>query len=199
MKRRIILLSISSLIFIIASIVMLGITYGWFSSLTSIPNNEISVGDLRYTPSGELQAGGVSYVYLPGEELIVSTISIDNASPIESQLRVKIEYTKWTFDGTLQSATVAYTGSASDHIVVGLGANLTRVGNYYYYGGESNVLNPDSGVMTIVTSLYYDGSVATFDYAGQAITVTITIEVKQAGDVTWSDLTDYNFSTGYPN
>ncbi|MBU0997042.1 MAG: hypothetical protein KKE16_03245 [Firmicutes bacterium] len=198
MKKRIILLSVSSIVFILASIVMLGFTYGWWVSLVNYPDNEISVGDLRYTPSGGFITGGASYVYLPGEELIDSTITIDNASPIDSQLRVKIEYTKWTFDVTLQSETVVYTASASDHIYVGLDANLQLVGDYYYYGGDSNVLSPDSGLMTLITSLYYDGSVTTFDYAGQEVTVTITIEVKQGGDLTWSDLIGYDFSTGYP-
>lgn len=196
MKRKTLFLSLTSLTLVIASLIFLGLTYGWFNQMYTLPPGQIKVGDLRYTMSGDFIADDI---ITPGQELINSAITMDNASPIDSQMRIQITYTKVVMVGeTPTPSQVQYSADVSDHLSVEMNASFVYSSGYFYYGGTTSVIASDSGLMSLVTSVMYDGSVAGIDYSGQPVSITITIQVKQADNVTWNDLATYDFSTGYP-
>jgi hypothetical protein len=190
MRKRISIFVISSLVLVLLSMVMLGITYGWFNFTINYDNNIISVGELRYTQSGSFISDNT--VIFPDYELVDTTLSVSDSSPIDSQLRIKLEYTKCTAVGVCQN--VVYT----NHISVTINPSFTYDSNYWYYNGTTGVVTAGSGQIDLISSLYYDGLIGGNDYAGETISITLTVEVKQNDNVTWSELTSYDFSTGYP-
>lgn len=197
MTKKTLWMGLSSLILLLAAFLMIGFAYGWFASLFTMDGGEISVGDLRYTVAGSFD--DTITVFVPGQELLESDITITNNSPIPSQLRVKITYTKITNpSGTPVIESVDYQAGVNDHLSVTMNALFVAVDGYFYYDGTSGLL-PNSGALTsLITSISYNGNLAGIDYANEAVTVTITIEGKQADHVSWSELVSYDFSTGYP-
>jgi hypothetical protein len=149
-------------------------------------------------------------IIVPGQELLDSDIEITNASPITSQLRVKITYTRVTIVGEVPTpeADYVYLGDTDDHLSVNFTSTFTlgdgdlipdeHDDDYWYYGDYDTVINADSGVLGIIDSIYYDGQKTSADYETQTIEVNVLIEVKQAGNVIWSELATYDFSTGDP-
>ncbi len=197
MKKWTIFFSISSLVLIIGSLVMLGITYGWFSSLFTIPDGQVGVGELKYVPEGSFVSNGTLLV--PDDELVSSAFVMTNNSTIDSQLRIQIIYTKVTnVNDVITSTNEYYVNAPDDHISVIMDPLFVQSGDYFYYGGESYVIDSQSGIMNLVSSIIYDGEFTGIDYATMPINVTIRVEVKQAGNVTWNELLNYDFSTGYP-
>lgn len=201
MRQKILVLSLLSLAFTLAALAIIGITYGWFGHVVTIPEGEIAVGDLRFTKSGAFVTGGG--IIVPGEELIATELAVDNASPIPAQLRVEVTYTKCVNTGTVVcTEDTTYTDAADEHLSVTFGTGFSYISGYWYYSGDTPrttyEIGADSGAMTIITSLYYDGAYAGIDYFEQIVTVTVTIQVKQADNVDWATLTGYDFSTGYP-
>jgi len=197
MKRRTLILSLTSLVLLLASAVMVAMTLGWIAPLVTFPDNEIAVGDLRYTISGGFVAS--STIIVPGEELLESTISIDNSSPIASQMRVKIEYTAWTNDeGDIVQSNEIYHGNALEHLHATFVTGFEIVDDYWYLNGIDYQYEIGSGPQDILLSIYYDGTQTGIDYSARFVTVTVSVEVKQADHVAWSELTTYDFSTGYP-
>jgi len=198
MKRKNLYMSLASLVLLLASFVMIGITYGWFAFIVDLNPGTLSVGDLRYTQSGSFIT---DEIIVPGLELLDADIDIDNQSPITSQLRVKIEYTEITNPGGtgLVIDTVILTDSANDHLVVEWDPTSTFVydTDYWYYNSTVSVIAATSGAIPILDSIKY-GLNTNIDYVGQAVSITVIIEVKQSDNVTWSELTSYDFSTGYP-
>ena len=55
MKKSLVL-SLASLFLVLSSLVILGITYGWFADVIDFGTGVISVGDLRYSQNGEFIA-----------------------------------------------------------------------------------------------------------------------------------------------
>lgn len=194
-KRKSLYISLVSLVLILASLLMLGITYGWIADVIDLNSGIVSVGDLRYTKSGAFIEDPSTPIY-PGYEFIDTTLSVNNQSPIDSQLRVKIVYTKITSFGGTPTAT-AYTGS-NDHLSVTFVDTFVNSGDYWYFTATDYVILAESGDIDIISSLYYDGDVVGNDYNNATVTVTVSIEVKQSDNVTWAELTSYDFSTGYP-
>ncbi|MFH0992748.1 MAG: hypothetical protein V1761_00195 [bacterium] len=201
MRQKILILSLISLLFSLAALGIIGITYGWFGHVVTIPEGEIAVGDLRFTKSGAFRTG--ADVIVPGEELIATSLDVDNASPITSQLRVEVTYTKCVNTGTVVCTDeTTYTDAVDEHLSVTFGSGFFYISGYWYYSGDTSrttyEITADSGPMTIISSLFYDGAYAGIDYFGQTVTVTVTIQVKQADNVDWATLTGYDFTTGYP-
>jgi hypothetical protein len=176
---------------------MIGITYGWFSMLITFPAGQIGLGDLRFEPTGAFQEN--SLILVPSEDLVDIPFTLTNSSSITSQLRIQITYTKITnVNDSLVIQTINYSGDPLDHIDVIMNPLFEYVDGYWYYNGESFILPIESGAMDILSSLSYNGEYAGIDYSTQTVNVTLRIEVKQADNVTWEDLVDYNFSSGYP-
>lgn len=174
---------------------MLSMTYGWFTILFTLPTGEVGVGELKYTPTGSFVSSGG--IYIPGEEIVDTPFSVDNESTIDSQLRIQIIYTKVTNNsGTITSEDIAYTASSTDAINVTMSSSLYGSGEYFYYLGDQSVIAKESGIIDLVSSIYYDGDYTGIDYSGEQITVTLKIQVKQADNVTWSELTEYDFEAG---
>lgn len=199
MKKKSLIISLATIMLVIASLIMLGITYGWYGFIVDISPNTISVGDLRYTnKTGEFISEDT--VIYPGLELLATDISITNESPIDSQLRVKIEYTKITNPGGtgLVIETTAFTNAVDDHLDVTFDSVFVNNSDYWYLTGTEAVIAADSGLIEIISSILYDGNSTGNDYAQETIEITVTIEVKQNDNVTWATLATYDFSTGYP-
>lgn len=199
MKKRTIIYNLIFVFLFIGVLIVTQITYGWVSHIIAFDDNKASAGDLRYTLSGDFIASD-SIIY-PGEELVSTQFEITNNSPIVSQMRLKIEYTKVALvSGVPTPSQVNYSESVDDHLDVTFGSSYTfdETSGFWYYGGMSNEISTNSGVISLVTNISYDGNNVSIEYSNQAININITIQVKQYDNVTWSDLTSYNFSTGYP-
>lgn len=199
MRRKSLIISLATIMLVIASLVMLGITYGWYGYIVDIGPNSISVGDLRYTNKTGAFISEDTILY-PGMELLSTDISITNESPIESQLRVKIEYTKITNPGGtgLVTETDSYTGAVDDHLAVTFDSVFVNNTDYWYLTSQEAVIAADSGLIAIISSISYDGDNTGNDYTQQTIEIVVTIEVKQSDNVNWATLATYDFSTGYP-
>jgi len=198
MKKQTMFLSILSLVLILASLTMIGITYGWFSSVITFPIGQIGVGELKFTETGAFVDDAI--ILLPGEELVDTDFTLTNESPITSQLRMIITYTKITnVNDEIIIVQSAFLGDGNDHIQVNMNSLFERTGDYWYYGGYSNVLSANSGYMDIISSLAYNGAFTGIDYSNNTVHVSVNIQVKQAEHVTWEDLVNYDFNLGYPS
>jgi len=208
MRFRIKAITTSAILLILASLAMLGITYGWIAFGTNFTTNIINVGDLRYSETGAFIADDT--VIVPGDELVATAFSLDNQSPITSQLRLKITYTRITnIEGVVTpEEDHVYKGDTDEHLAVTFDSVFTFTDgdatpgeyddNYWYYISADEVIPATSGTIALFSELYYDGDKTSIDYNGQLVSVTVTVEVKQADNVTWSELATYDFSTGYP-
>lgn len=159
---------------------------------------------------------GVPCIY-PGQNLVLlnnknATLTMTNSSSIDTQVRVKIEYTSYAAGS---ARTVTYSGSGADDLHVEF-ANPSQwlpysdnMGNtYFYYVGPnygSSVLTDIDDVysitpavpnLDIIKSVYYDKNVDTADYSGNEVTVNIIFEAKQADYVGWSSLGEYKVNSG---
>ncbi|MFA5741369.1 MAG: hypothetical protein WC874_00680 [Candidatus Izemoplasmatales bacterium] len=215
MKRMTVLFSIIALLLTIASFLLIGFTLGWFAPSVIITTNEVAVGDLRYSLSGEFITSNPldPTVIVPGDELLTSTIGITNNSPIESQLRIKIEYTAYhNNEGEITGSTETYGAAVGEPLVAVFAfddndtpdnytddINFIYSDNWWYWDNTDYVYSINSGSQEIITSIFYDGNYTGIDYSSfdvsHPVTVSITIEVKQADNVTWSGLTTFIFTT----
>jgi len=198
MKLKIRVLALLSLFLAVAALGIIGTTYGWFGPRFTLSTGDIAVGDLRFSETGAFIADGQTIV--PGQELIATAIAVDNASPITSQLRVLVTYTKCTAPDTCVETT--YSDDVADHLAVVFGTGFSYDAGYWYYSasepGTDYLLPADSGALGVITSIYYDGARTGIDYAGESVEVTVSIQVKQGDNVAWTTLAGYDFSTGYP-
>ncbi|MBN2540286.1 MAG: hypothetical protein JXB08_02045 [Bacilli bacterium] len=195
MKRKSLILSITSLVLIITSVLILGFTFGWGFDSIDLNTGTISVGDLRYSQDGDFITNGT--IMYPGMELVNTSFTLTNESPITSQMRLKIAYTK-VEDPQVGGVTTYYTGAVDDHLAVTFDSTFVNSGDYWYYNSDVYEITANSGQIDLLSSISYDGNLVGNDYAQVSCAITITIEVKQNDNVTWSELTSYDFETGYP-
>ena len=203
MKNRIRIISISAIFLIMISLAMIGLTYGWFAHGIVFTTNHINVGDLRYALSGDFIEDET--IIVPGDNLVAEPFVINNLSPITSQLRVKITYTRFT---TVPVEEYVFKNDTDDHLAVTFTSTFTFTDgdatpdedddDYWYYIDSDEIIAASSGDINLFSEIYYDGDKTSIDYNGQDVTVSVTVEVKQADNVTWEQLTTYDFSTGYP-
>lgn len=197
MRKRIIILSVASIFFILASLGFFGITFGWFSHQRTITTHNIGVGDLLFVQSGSFIETQDPIV--PGQELVLSPFTLNNQSTISSQIRMQITYSKVSVENEIKTnQTTVYRALESDHIQVVMNENFVYQNDYFYYGSYEFAIEPNSGILSFITNLSYDGSVVGIDYTNEPIQIVITIQVKQSDHVVWTDLTSYDFQTGYP-
>lgn len=196
MKKAPLIISIVSSLLVLASVLMIGFSFGWFADVIDLNDGTISVGDLRYSETGAFITD--NQILQPGQELLDTAITLTNTSPIESQMRVKISYTKITRPvDVLVIETVNYSDT-DDHLAVVFDSTFVYSSDYWYYNATDAVISANSGLIEMISSIYYDGEFTGIDYSEQTVSITVTIEVKQSDNVTWSELTSYDFSTGYP-
>ncbi len=203
MKNRIRIISISAIFLIMISLAMIGITYGWITFGTIFTTNHINVGDLRYALSGDFIADDT--IIVPGDNLVAEDFVINNLSPITSQLRVKITYTRIT---TVPVENYVFKNDTDDHLAVTFTSTFTFTDgdatpdefddDYWYYIDSDEIIAASSGDINLFSEIYYDGNKASIEYNGQDVTVSVTIEVKQSDNVAWEELATYDFATGLP-
>jgi len=191
-----------SLIALVSSVLLFIIaTFAWLtvSNIVHVGDQTIILGSLRYTlvedpfiaPSTIILPGdGADY----GTELLATDITITNTSTTPSQVRFLVEYTKWS--GATETTEV-YLGGTEEPFKAVFAAGFTCVGNYWHlYDGETEaILAANSGLLTAITSMYYDGEYAGIDYSTHNVTITVSVEAKQSTDATWSTVTIYVFTT----
>lgn len=197
MKKKL-LFPIITLLLLMSSLVMIEVTFGWISDIIEFDNNSVAVGDLRYTKTGAFI--GEELIIYPSMELLTEDITLFNESSIDSQMRLKISYTKITnpTGSELVIDTVDYSDAIDDHLDVVFDSSMTYDTGYWYLGGTSFLIPADNGLIALISSIQYDGTLVGNDYSQQTVSITVTIEVKQNDHVLWSELTSYEFETGYP-
>ncbi|MEG1584093.1 MAG: hypothetical protein RR361_03455 [Anaerovorax sp.] len=78
-------------------------SYAWFTDTSENPFS-LQSGKVHYVISYTTNAG----LMIPGKELL-STCRVTNLSSIDTQFRLKLEYTVWEKDGAAQSKTTSST------------------------------------------------------------------------------------------
>jgi hypothetical protein len=202
MKNKSLLISISSLIITIVALSMIAITYGWFSKQVTLTSQYVSVGEIVYLKSGAWL--DTEEPIVPSNELIAESFILDNQSNISSQLRIRIEYTYYDSVEDEIGELITYTG-VGDYLFVDMPSEFfyyddnleDEIPGYWYFSATDYAFQANSGPLTILSSLYYDGNKTSIDFASKSVTIKITIQVKQTNNLVWNDLTTYDFQTGY--
>ena len=169
------------------------ITYAWIAYSESLGSGTISVGEIEYTYNGAFING--SETIFPNKELLDSPITVDNQSTIDTQLRLTISY---TLIDDLSTTTKVYKDEASDDLAVVFDDVFLLDGDYWYYQATDYSIT-STGLINLISSVYYDGNAASNEYASQNVEISILMQVKQADNVTWIDLATYDFNTGNPS
>lgn len=203
MKRRLSFLGVLSAMLMLISLGLIGYTMAWFAKSVVVPKGEISSGDITYSLTGAFIADDTLIV--PGQELIQTPFVLDNNSSVRSQIRMKITYLGYIWNGVeVVPEEQIYVSSEDDFLFATVGAGFEVTGDYWYFTdnplieGPDYVLDADTGIFTLLSSVYLNGATTNIDFADEVIWIRITVEVKQADNVTWSELTNIDFSTGEP-
>ncbi len=196
-------------------------SYAWF--VTSVKRAQrITIGVVSFDSSSAVSLDtleedfyGNACIY-PGQNLVMlegdeASISMYNSSTVDSQIRVRIEYTSFA-DGVAKE--VVYSGSEKDDLQV-VFANPEQWlpydngldGNCYYYVGpdygkstltsldDVYTISPDIADVEIIESVCYKESIDANLYSGNEVTVNVIFEAKQADYVGWSSLGEYQVAT----
>ncbi len=218
---------IKRIIALIASLaVVLGLmtsqgSFAWF--VTSVKRAQrMTIGVVSFDSSSAVSLDtleedfyGKACIY-PGQNLVKldgddASISMYNSSTVDSQIRVRIEYTSFA-DGVAKE--VVYSGSEKDDLQVvfanpeqWLPYNNGMDGTCYYYVGpdfneakltdldDVYTIQPDVADVEIIKSICYKESINASLYSGNKVTVNVIFEAKQADYVGWSSLGEYQVAT----
>ena len=190
---------VSIIMLIVASLAVLGATYGWFLSSKAIENVTFDSGSIQYVLTGALKDSSTSGYVIPGEELVIqdNAIGVENYSSIASQLRIKIAYqlegqavTVFTNENTNTSSTIASViGVIDDQFI------YNEVDGYwYYFYEEENPIIPAYDELAllleieIIHNLMINGHVTGSAFQAKDFAVTIIFEAKQQKNVNWEDI-----------
>lgn len=219
MKKRIAAL-IASLAVVIGVMMSQG-SGAWFVTAVKRAQN-ISIAVMTYDSETETLGTLEEDYYgkpciFPGQNLVLlndkdATITMNNNSSIDTQIRVKIEYTSYSSGS---AKTVVYSGSEDEDLSVEfanpgqwLSYNNGMDGTYFYYVGPdfgSSVLTDTDNVYSIspavpsvdiIKGVSYKEDIDTSVYSGSEVTVNIIFEAKQADYVGWSTLAEYKVNSG---
>jgi hypothetical protein len=187
MKKKAI---IKSFIFVLVIFIfMISISFAWFAYYEGLDGAILPIGDIDYDYSGSfIDENEIIY---PGKNLLDQAISVENQSNIDTQLRVKIEYT--LIEET--NSTKVYKDDVDDDLEVVFDSAYILNGDYWYFGDTDFdiITNGNKGVVSYIA---YDGFNSSIEYEGQTINVEILIQIKQSEYVEWTDLVNYDFTTG---
>lgn len=219
MKKRIIAL-IASLA-VVAGLMTSQGSGAWFVTAVKRAQN-IDIAVINFDSEAEILGTMEADYYgrpciFPGQNLVVlngkdATLTMNNNSSIDTQVRVRIEYTSYV-NGVAK--TVSYSGSADEDLKVEF-ANPSQWlpydngmdgTSFYYVGpnyGSSTLKNVDDvysitpamANLDIIKSVCYDKDLNTTEYSGNEVTVNIIFEAKQADYVGWSALAEYQVNSG---
>ncbi len=219
MKKRIIAI-VASLAVILGLMASQG-SYAWF--VTSVKRAQrITIGVVSFDSSSAISLDSIEEDFYgreciyPGQNLVNlngedATISMYNNSTVDSQIRVRVEYTSYQ-DGAAKN-TVYSAAEDEDLQVVfknpeqWLPYNNGMDGTCFYYVGPdynktelTNVddvytITPDISDVSIIESIHYKETINANLYSGNEVTVNIIFEAKQADYVGWSSLGEYHVET----
>lgn len=196
MKKLSMMIFIFSSVITLIAIGIIGLAYGWFNVSKTITSNVVSVGEIVYVKSGSW-VDSTDPIF-PGADLIQSDLILNNQSTITSQLRFQLTYTHYSSIEDVTGTTTIFD-NVDDDISVGIPEEFVFQDGYWYYESDSYAIAANTGDMPLITSLSLNADVVSIEYASKPISIAITIQVKQADNVTWNDLTSYNYDTGYTN
>lgn len=218
---------IKRIVAVVASLaVVLGLmasesSYAWF--VTSVKKAQrITIGVVNFDNSSAVSLNtleedfyGKACIY-PGQNLVKlegddASLSMYNSSTVDSEIRVRIEYTSFA-DGVAKN--VVYSASEEDDLQVvfanpecWLPYNNGMDGNCFYYVGpdfnkdkltdldDVYTITPDVADIKIIKSICYKESIDASLYSGNEVTVNVIFEAKQADYVGWSSLGEYQVAT----
>lgn len=219
MKKRIIAL-VTSLAVVFGLMASQG-SYAWF--VTSVKRAQrMTIGVVSFDSSTAVSLDtleedfyGKSCIY-PGQNLVMlegddASISMYNSSTVDSQIRVRIEYTSFA-DGVAKNVT--YSGSEKDDLQVEfanpdqwLAYDNGMDGTCFYYVGpefdkeklsdldDVYTIKPDVSDVEIIKSISYKETINAGLYSGNEVTINVIFEAKQADYVGWSSLGEYQVAT----
>lgn len=218
MKNKIICLVLS--LVLVGALVGANGAYAWFVSSSGGASGSagaehiFTTGNIGYTLYGSLAYPEGATQIVPEEELLgalstddaakVSSYTgckmfIENTSPIDSQLRIKIVY------GYGDTAENIYDGSAQSPLTVELtdSALWSYNGGYFYYGSfdeatSSSAVIPAFNaaaegatpeVIALFDSIRYSGeNTESSAISGKDLTVKVIFEARQSEYVNWTDV-----------
>ncbi|HKL47292.1 MAG TPA: hypothetical protein VJ878_01370 [Candidatus Izemoplasmatales bacterium] len=187
-------LSIVKSLFVLVTmfVLVVTVTYAWIAYSESIDGGTISAGEIDYTYGGEFNDG--SEIIYPSKNLLSTAITVNNQSSIDTQLRLIVTYTLIDDASTTQKI---YKDDGNDDLKVVFDSTFVVDGDYWYYQALDHSIET-MGVLSLISSIYYDGNDSSNEYASQNVDINLLIQVKQADNVSWSELATYDFETGNP-
>lgn len=219
MKKRIIAL-IASLA-VVAGLMMSQSSGAWF--VTAVKRaQDIDIAVVNFDSEAEILGTmeedyyGRPCIY-PGQNLVLlnekdATLTMNNNSSIDTQIRVKIEYTSFASGN---AKTVTYSGDEDEDLEVSfvnpgqwLPNDNGMEGTYFYYVGpdygsdkltdidDVYSISPSVANIRIIDSISYKQEIDTASYTGNEVTVNVIFEAKQADYVGWSTLASYQVNSG---
>lgn len=193
MKKRITCLALC--ILLLFGVASYNGTRAWFATGTT-KHQYLTSGKINYLLSGNLVSVN-DEVVLPGTELVENELRIENFSNVRTQLRISLRYNFYDSNGIFHRDVMYDSSNSSSVLEVTMDEKWIKgtSDNYYYYNGESGVLNErttsnDENVLNLISSLKYKGASTTIQNSGKTVGVTILIEGKQADYVTWQQLVE---------
>ncbi len=223
MKKRIIALVTS--LAVILGLLASQSSYAWF--VTAVKRAQrITIGVVSFDSSSAVSLDtleqdfyGNDCIY-PGQNLVnlngdEAYLSMYNSSTINTQIRVRIEYTSFA-DGVAKQ--VNYSASDSEDLQVEfaypdqwLPYDDGMDGCCFYYVGpdfekgtltdinDVFVVTPDIADVSIIKSICYKNTINANLYSGNEVKVNVIFEAKQADFVNWSNLGEYSVETDVEN
>jgi predicted ribosomally synthesized peptide with SipW-like signal peptide len=193
-------LSFSILSFCLTLGILLTAVYAYFTDRKTTEDLTFRLGKVAYTISGNFS----NLLIVPGQNIIDEPFILTNSSTIDTEIRVIISVTSSKFGTDTLDGMFGENDLQEKYYTMGTGWVLD--GSYYYYRGGYAVETP-SGIfrvypsvtdITILSSIVLDGYKFTNDHANGTISISITLEAKQADFVTWLTLgtATYDFTTG---
>lgn len=172
---------------VVFGVISFNSTQAWFVAGTE-KHQYLTSGEISYTVSGAFRDFSNTKIF-PGDELIDTALSLTNSSNIDTQLRVKILFTKYGSSNISTTEVYDSTSHNSALEVVMDSAWVMGSDNYYYYNGDSYVVQTtDTGSIPLISSVKYNGANTNIYNSGNTVNVSVVIESKQAHYVTWTQL-----------
>ena len=193
MKRRIII-ALCSIMLVLCSI-SVGFTVAWLTFSTTSNEVTYTVGEVKYTV-GLTTAEKKSEYIVPGQS-IFSSLSITNASNVDSNLRVRFEVevlngeTKvpWTVGTSEADNEILMTGNTAANWISKTGeANVL----YYQVATGNEIITPETTeILTAFSNVSLNGALVKNAASGYKVNLKVAIEAKQAAHVEWGQITSF--------
>ena len=193
MKRRIII-ALCSIMLVLCSI-SVGFTVAWLTFSTTSNEVTYTVGEVKYTV--ELTTAEKESDYIVPGQSIFSSLSITNASNVDSNLRVRFEVE--VLDGTTAVAWTVGTSEADNEILMtgNTAANwISKTGEanvlYYQVATGNEIITPAiTSISTAFSNVSLNGTLVKNAASGYSVKLKVAIEAKQAAHVEWGQITSF--------